>query len=81
MEFRVQMHTGGRFVLPSQLRKELKIKPGDEIILRLEDGSVRLMPLPQAITYAQQTLRKYVKEGTPLVDNFLESRREEAKRE
>ncbi len=58
MEFRVQMHSGGRFVLPSLLRKELKLQPGDEVILRLEDGSVRLLPLPQAVAYARQTVRK-----------------------
>lgn len=78
MEFRVQMHSGGRFVLPSRLRKELKIKPGDEVILRLENGSVRLLPLAQAVTYAQQTVRRYIKEGTSLVDDLIDSRREEA---
>lgn len=77
MEFRVHIHSGGRLVLPSRLRRELKIKPGDEIILRLEDGSVRLLPLPQAISYAQQTVRGYIKEGTSLVDDLIESRREE----
>lgn len=81
MEFRVQMHSGGRFVLPSLLRKELKLKPGDEVILQLENGSVRLLPLPQAVTYAQQTVRKYIKEGTPLVDDLIESRRDESAHE
>ncbi len=78
MEFRVQMHSGGRFILPARLRKELKIKPGDEVILRLEDGSVRLLPLPQAVSYAQQTVRRYIKEGTSLVDDLIESRRKDA---
>lgn len=81
MEFKVQMHAGGRFVMPAPLRKELKLKPGDEVILRLEDESVRLLPLPQAVTYARQTIRKYIKEGTPLVNGLIESRREESARE
>lgn len=58
MEFRVQVRSGGRFVLPSKIRKELQIKPGDEIVLRLENGSVRLVPLHQAVSIAQQTVKK-----------------------
>ncbi|GAP21514.1 AbrB/MazE/SpoVT family DNA-binding domain-containing protein [Leptolinea tardivitalis] len=81
MEYRVQMNADGRFVLPSRMRKELKLEPGDEVILRLEDGSVRLIPLPQAVSYARQTVRKYIKEGTSLVDDLIQSRREQAARE
>ncbi len=78
MEFRVQMHSGGRFVLPSKLRKELQIKAGDEVMLRLENGSVRLIPLHQAVKIAQQTVRKYVPEGTSLVADLIQARKDEA---
>lgn len=78
MEFRVQIHSGGRFVLPSKLRKELQIKAGDEIILRLENGSIRLVPLHQAVIIAQQTVKKYVPKGTSLVADLIQARKEEA---
>ena len=78
MEFRVQVHSGGRFVLPSKLRKELQIKAGDEIVLRLENGSVRLVPLHQAVIIAQQTVKKYVPQGTSLVEDLIHARKEEA---
>jgi AbrB family looped-hinge helix DNA binding protein len=81
MEFRVQLHSGGRFVLPARLRKELKIKAGDEIILRLENGSVRLVPLPLAVRLAQQTVKKYVPKGKSLVEDLIKSRKEEASRD
>ena len=81
MEFRVQVHSGGRFVLPSKLRKELQIKAGDEIVLRLENGSVRLVPLHQAVIIAQQTVKKYVPQGTSLVEDLIQARKEEATRE
>lgn len=81
MEFRVQVHSGGRFVLPSKLRKELQIKAGDEIVLSLEDGSVRLIPLHQAVRIAQQTVKKYVPKGTSLVADLIEARKEEAAHE
>ena len=81
MEFRVQVHSGGRFVLPSKLRKELQIKAGDEIVLRLENGSVRLVPLHQAVIIAQQTVKKYVPKGTSLVEDLILARKEEAAHE
>jgi len=81
MEFRVQIHSGGRFVLPSKLRKELQIKAGDEIVLSLEDGSVRLIPLHQAVRIAQQTVKKYVPKRTSLVADLIQARKEEAAHE
>ena len=81
MEFRVQVRSGGRFVLPSKLRKELQIKAGDEIVLRLENGSVRLVPLHHAVIIAQQTVKKYVPKGTSFVEDLIQARKEEATRE
>ena len=81
MEFKVQVHSGGRFVLPSKLRKELQIKAGDEIVLSLEDGSVRLIPLHQAVRIAQQTVKKYVPKGTSLVEDLIQARKEETAHE
>jgi AbrB family looped-hinge helix DNA binding protein len=81
MEYRVQVHSGGRFVLPSKLRKELQIKAGDEIVLQLENGSIRMVPLHQAVVIAQQAVKKYVPQGTSLVDDLIQARREEAAHE
>jgi AbrB family looped-hinge helix DNA binding protein len=81
MEFRVQVHSGGRFVLPSKLRKELQIKTGDEIVLSLEDGSVRLIPLHQAVRIAQQTVKKYVPKRSSLAAELIQARKEEAAHE
>ena len=81
MEFKVQVHSGGRFVLPSKLRKELQIKAGDEIVLSLEDGSVLLIPLHQAVRIAQQTVKKYVPKGTSLVADLIQARKEETAHE
>lgn len=80
MGFRVQIHLGGRFVLPAKLRKELQIKGGDEIVLYLENGSVRLIPLRQAVLIAQQSFKKYVPEGTSLVSDLILARKEVAAR-
>ena len=81
MEFKVQVHSGGRFVLPAKLRKELQINTGDEIVLWLENGSIRLVPLHQAVKLAQQSVKRYIPEGTSLVDDLIQARREETSHE
>ncbi len=75
MEFRVQVHSGGKVVLPSKLREELNIQNGDEIILRLEHGSIRLVPLHQAVRIAQQSVKKYVPNGTSIADDLIRARK------
>lgn len=81
MEFKTQIAKGGRLVVPAKLRKALRIEPGDEVVLRLESGTLRLIPLHQAVNLAQEAVRKYVPEGTSLVDELIQARRTESKRE
>jgi len=81
VEYRVQVLSGGRLVIPAKLRKELQIKPGDEIVLHLENGSIRMVPLHQAVIIARQSVKKYVPTGTSLVDDLIQARREEAAHE
>ena len=81
MEFKTQITKGGRLVVPAKLRKALQIEAGDEVVLRLENGSLRLIPLHQAVSLVQEAVRKYVPEGVSLVDELIEARRTEAKGE
>ncbi len=81
MEIRTQVGKSGRIILPAKLRKALEIHAGDEIVLRLEDGSIRLLPLRQAVALAQKNVRQYVPAGVSLVDDLLQQRRAEADRE
>ena len=81
METRIQLGKNGRIVLPARIRRALEIEPGDEIVLRVEtDGSIRLIPLRQAIRLAQKSVRRYVSKDTSLVDALIDARREEANR-
>jgi AbrB family looped-hinge helix DNA binding protein len=77
MEIRTQISKGGRIVLPARLRKALEIQAGDEIVMRLENGSIRMIPLRQAVNLAQKAVRSYVPKGTSLVDALIQSRRDE----
>jgi AbrB family looped-hinge helix DNA binding protein len=52
MEIRTQISKNGRIVLPTKLRKALEIQAGNEVLMRLENGSIRIIPLRQAVTLA-----------------------------
>ena len=81
MEFKTHITKGGRIVVPAKIRKALQIETGDEVVLRLENGSLRLIPLHQAVSLAQEAVRKYVPKGSSLVDELIQARRAEAKGE
>ena len=72
---------GGRIVVPAKYRKALDLKPGDDVILVLEDGEVRITTLPRVIQRAQEIVRRYNPEGRSLVDELIRERRDEADRE
>jgi AbrB family looped-hinge helix DNA binding protein len=80
-ETRVRVNENGRLVIPAAYRKALGVKPGDEVILRMEDDAVRITTMKRKIERARQRIRKYVKPGVSLVDELIAERREAAKRE
>ena len=81
ISIKTKIGEGGRLVVPARYRKELGLKPGDDVILVLEDGEVRITTLPRVIQRAQETVRRYNPEGRSLVDELIEERRGEAARE
>lgn len=74
----VKVGSNGRFVIPSEYRRQLGIREGDELVIRLVDGELRIGTLSAAIKRAQQLVRQYVPEGTQLADELLQERREAA---
>ena len=49
----VKIGRGGRIVLPAQIRKALGVTTGDDLILSLRDGEVRMFTRREAIRRAQ----------------------------
>src|SRR5918997_5204100 len=78
---RTKLTEGGRVVIPAEFRRALGIQVGDELIVRLENGEIRLLTLDRAIAQAQEAVRKYVPAGRSLVDELLAQRRAEAAQE
>lgn len=78
---RARVNEGGRVVIPAEFRKALGIGPGDEVILRLENGEIRLMTVEQSVRRAQQLFREFMPPGRMLSDELIAERRAEAARE
>jgi len=80
-EIKTKLAVGGRIVIPVEYRRALGLRVGDEVILRLEDGEVRLLTPRQAIRRAQELVRRYVPAGRSLADELIVERGAEAARE
>ncbi len=81
LETRLRINENGRVVIPASFRKALGIRPGDEVLLRLEEDELRITTMKRRIERAQRHARQYVKPGVSLVDELLAERREASKRE
>lgn len=78
---RATFDQSGRIVVPADYRRALGVKPGDHVIIVLEDNAVRLLSQKQAIREAQDIVAGFVPPDASLVDELLQERREEAARE
>lgn len=80
-EARIRINENGRVVIPASFRKALGVDAGDEVVLRIEDGELRITTLKRRIERAQKRVRRYMKPGKSLADELIAERREAAKRE
>jgi AbrB family looped-hinge helix DNA binding protein len=81
LQVKTRVAEGGRIVIPAEYRQALGLHVGDEVILRLEDGEVRLFTLRQVLKRAQELVRRYNPEGRSLADELIMERRQEAANE
>ena len=78
---RVKVAEGGRIVIPAKYREALGLRVGDEVLLHLEDGELRVYTFEQAARRAQAIVRQYIPEGRLLSEELIAERRREAERE
>jgi AbrB family looped-hinge helix DNA binding protein len=79
----ITTHLGanGRLVIPAILRRELRLNPGDELVLVLDESGLRILTRDQAVRTARGLVRRYVSAGRSLADELVEERRAEAAHE
>lgn len=75
----VQVGERGRVVLPAPLRRELDVQEGDQLLLVVTDGAVRLVK-PRDLADAARGLFAD-DSGRSLIDELLAERHAEAERE
>jgi AbrB family looped-hinge helix DNA binding protein len=78
---KTKISESGSVVIPSEYRKQLGLEVGDEVMIGLVNGEVRIFTLEQAIKRAQEIVRRYVPEGRSLSDDLVAERRQESLRE
>ncbi len=79
-ESRTKIGVGGRVVIPSRYRKRIGVEVGDEVVLILDGGELRLLTPRQAVKQAQDLVRKYIPSEKRLADELIEERRRETER-
>lgn len=77
---KTRIRQGGRLVIPASYRKALGLNPGDEAVLVLEEGEIRVVSRREAVKRAQSLVRRYVGKGRTLSEELIRGRREEAAR-
>jgi len=76
----VTIKPDGRVLIPARLRAELDVEPGEPLVARVEDGRLILERRRDAIRRLRERFAM-VAGTTSLVDELLEDRRTEARRD
>jgi AbrB family looped-hinge helix DNA binding protein len=76
-----RLSSGGRVVLPAEVRASLGLADGDEVQVTVEDGKIVLLPLSEVVRRMQAKYRRLIPGDRSLADELIADRRAEAKRE
>lgn len=80
-EMTARLGESGRLVIPASCRKAMGVKPGDDVMLRVEDGELRILSVEKAVQRAKDTVKRYAKGQSSLADQLIAERREESRRD
>lgn len=77
----VTLGKNGRLVIPVSYRKKMGVAEGDKLVLRYEDGTIKIMTLREAVRFAQSLVRRYVPDQRSLADELVAERQRESRDE
>ena len=81
MQRRRKMGGSGRITIPAAHRKALGLEIGDELILCVEQGELRIKSPKPALERARRLIARYVPDHEDLVQGLIDERRAEVARE
>lgn len=74
----VKVSANGRLSLPVEIRRQLGVERGGDLVLgREEDGAVTLMTAEASVRRVQRLARELFGDRLPTVDEFLAHKREQ----
>jgi bifunctional DNA-binding transcriptional regulator/antitoxin component of YhaV-PrlF toxin-antitoxin module len=74
-QIKTKLGEGGQILIPPEYLQILGLEVGDTVILRLEDGEMRIFAPQKAIRKTQELVSKYLPEERSLSDELIEERR------
>ena len=78
---RAKLNENGRLVIPAAHRKALGLRPGDEVLIRLEGDELRISSVRDALARARRLIRQYIPDDQDLTQSLIDDRRREAELE
>ena len=76
-----RINENGRILIPAAMREQMDLKPGDSVVLTLENGVLRVESYLAIVRKVQEDFKQFRKPGGSVVDEFISEKREEARRE
>jgi AbrB family looped-hinge helix DNA binding protein len=73
--------SGGRLQLPSDIRRQLGLADGDQVVMRVVDGALHIRPRRDVVKHIQALLRPYAPSDGSVSDELIADRRAEAARD
>ena len=75
LQARAQLNANGRVVIPAAVRKVLDLRPGDDLIIRVADGELRMSTRRQALARARRLIRGSIPSDEDLAQSLIDDRR------
>ena len=81
LKARTRVGAGGRIVIPAEIRRQLGMEEGEPVVMRVEDGALRIWTIGEGIRRVQERMKPYIIPGGLMSDELIAERRAEVARE
>lgn len=76
-----KLASGGRLQLPADIRRELGLVDGDQVVMQVVDGALQVRPARDVLKRIQAILRPYAPDEGLVSEDLIADRRAEAARD
>ncbi len=76
-----RINDNGRIVIPARIRRDMGLRPGDVVVMSLEEGVLRIESQLARIRRIQEEFMPFANSAVLASDELITERREESSRE